>query len=256
HTLGLGEIQVARELKEMVELGLLDVGAPTGSSLTTPAVIDLPNDTSGAEPPAAEPVAASVEAVAPPEVAFAETPEPTSFNDQPSFIDDGPAALGVAAGAAESPLGDSGFGTSDPDPGFAASTLESDNPFGNDDSFGSNSSFGDSGFGADPFGDNTDDSSFATAEPVAAEPGLGDPPPPPPPPPAPRADPAPAVDTDASDPAEVARQLANLSPRAARAVAAAARADTDEEREAALADMDESDEPLNRGLLMKFLSNE
>ncbi|MCP5025162.1 MAG: DUF4388 domain-containing protein, partial [Actinomycetia bacterium] len=46
HTLGLGEIQVARELKEMVELGLLDVGAPTGSSLTTPAVIDLPNDTS------------------------------------------------------------------------------------------------------------------------------------------------------------------------------------------------------------------
>ena len=59
-----------------------------------------------------------------------------------------------------------------------------------------------------------------------------------------------------SDPAEVARQLANLSPRAARAVAAAARADTDEEREAALADMDETDEPLNRGLLMKFLSNE
>jgi hypothetical protein len=65
---------------------------------------------------------------------------------------------------------------------------------------------------------------------------------------------------DASeDPAEadeVARQLAALSPKAARAVAAAARAETDEEREAALAEVTgEDDEPINRGLLLKFLSS-
>lgn len=54
--------------------------------------------------------------------------------------------------------------------------------------------------------------------------------------------------------AEVARQLANLSPKAAKAVAAAARATSEEEREAALAEADdESDEPINKGLLLKFL---
>lgn len=61
---------------------------------------------------------------------------------------------------------------------------------------------------------------------------------------------------DTGDAAEVARQLANLSPKAARAVAAAARATTAEEREAALAEVtSEGDEPINRGLLLKFLSS-
>jgi hypothetical protein len=56
--------------------------------------------------------------------------------------------------------------------------------------------------------------------------------------------------------AEVARQLANLSPEAARAVAAAARATTDEEREAALALVaEEGDEPLDPDLLRSFLSS-
>jgi hypothetical protein len=56
--------------------------------------------------------------------------------------------------------------------------------------------------------------------------------------------------------AEMARQLANLSPRAAQAVAAAAAATTDEEREQALAEVDEDGEdPVNRGLLLKFLSS-
>jgi hypothetical protein len=54
---------------------------------------------------------------------------------------------------------------------------------------------------------------------------------------------------------EVARQLANLSPQAARAVAAAAQASTDEERDAALAQVNEEEEPINRGLLLKFLSS-
>jgi hypothetical protein len=61
---------------------------------------------------------------------------------------------------------------------------------------------------------------------------------------------------EAVDPDDVARQLANLSPRAAKAVRAAAAATTDEEREAALAAVaDDGDEPLNRGLLLKFLSS-
>jgi hypothetical protein len=59
-----------------------------------------------------------------------------------------------------------------------------------------------------------------------------------------------------ADADEVAKQLASLSPKAARAVAAAARAVTDEERDAALAEAaDEDEEPINRGLLLKFLSS-
>lgn len=54
---------------------------------------------------------------------------------------------------------------------------------------------------------------------------------------------------------ELSRQLATLSPRAADAVRAAAEAETDEEREAALDGVDEGDETLNRGLLLKFLSS-
>ena len=55
---------------------------------------------------------------------------------------------------------------------------------------------------------------------------------------------------------EVARQLASLSPKAARAVAAAAKATDGPTREAALAEAtDDEDEPINRGLLLKFLSS-
>lgn len=61
-----------------------------------------------------------------------------------------------------------------------------------------------------------------------------------------------ADDTEA---AEMARQLANLSPRAAQAVAAAAAATTDEERDEALAQATEGDDGVNRGLLLKFLSS-
>ena len=60
-------------------------------------------------------------------------------------------------------------------------------------------------------------------------------------------------DMPLDNPSEIARQLANLSPRAAKAVAAAAKATTDEEREAALAAIESEDETINRGLLLKFL---
>lgn len=55
------------------------------------------------------------------------------------------------------------------------------------------------------------------------------------------------------DPSEIARQLANLSPRAAKAVAAAAKATTDEERDAALSAIEAEDDTINRGLLLRFL---
>ncbi|MEZ5244731.1 MAG: DUF4388 domain-containing protein [Acidimicrobiales bacterium] len=60
---------------------------------------------------------------------------------------------------------------------------------------------------------------------------------------------------DELDPAEMARQLANLSPKAAKAVAAAARATTDAERDAALAAVEAEDDSVNRGLLLKFLGS-
>jgi len=61
-----------------------------------------------------------------------------------------------------------------------------------------------------------------------------------------------AVDVDDE---ELAKQLATLSPRAASAIRAAAEATTDEERDAALDEVDDEDQPLNRGLLLKFLSS-
>jgi hypothetical protein len=65
-----------------------------------------------------------------------------------------------------------------------------------------------------------------------------------------------AGDDDSMEADEVARQLAALSPKAARAVAAAAKAETVEEREAALAEViGDDDKPINRGLLLKFLSS-
>ncbi|MCB1006531.1 MAG: DUF4388 domain-containing protein [Acidimicrobiales bacterium] len=63
------------------------------------------------------------------------------------------------------------------------------------------------------------------------------------------------AEPDASDAAEIARQLANLSPKAAKAVAAAARATTPEERDAALAEVDDDEDPINRDLLIKFLGS-
>lgn len=61
---------------------------------------------------------------------------------------------------------------------------------------------------------------------------------------------------EAEDAAAMARQLANLSPRAQQAVAAAAAASTDEERDQAITKAEQaSDEPINRNLLLKYLSS-
>ncbi len=55
------------------------------------------------------------------------------------------------------------------------------------------------------------------------------------------------------DAGEFARRLADLSPRAAKAVAAAARAATTEERDAALAELDETGESVDHDLLLHLL---
>ncbi|MDW3218846.1 MAG: DUF4388 domain-containing protein [Acidimicrobiales bacterium] len=67
--------------------------------------------------------------------------------------------------------------------------------------------------------------------------------------------PGPTDADDELDPAEMARQLANLSPKAAKAVAAAAKATTEAERDAALAAVEAEDDSVNRGLLLKFLGS-
>jgi hypothetical protein len=65
-----------------------------------------------------------------------------------------------------------------------------------------------------------------------------------------------ADEMDDEEADEVARQLAKLSPRAAQAVAAAAAAETEDERNAALEALDdETDETVNRSLLLKFLGS-
>ena len=63
------------------------------------------------------------------------------------------------------------------------------------------------------------------------------------------------ADTADLNPAEMARQLANLSPKAAKAVAAAAKASTEAERDAALAAVEAEDSSVNRSLLLKFLGS-
>jgi len=60
-------------------------------------------------------------------------------------------------------------------------------------------------------------------------------------------------DDDDTSAAEFARHLASLSPKAAQAVAAAARAESPEERERALAEVAASDENIDHDLLLRFL---
>ncbi len=69
--------------------------------------------------------------------------------------------------------------------------------------------------------------------------------------------PAPAAPAPAAgDANDIARQLANLSPAAAAAVAQAARADTPAERDAALDEVEAEDQSVDRGLLLKFLKSD
>jgi hypothetical protein len=175
-TLSLGELPVARLVKDLSEAKLVTIGeAPMGAaSAPTPAA-------------AAEPIPTPTPAVAPDPLA----PEPL-----------------VQARTAPAA------------PASSAAPAAPDARFSDSPSLVSEERFDPNGLVA------TDDQPTAAEEPPEAQPG---------------------------EAAEIARQLANLSPKAARAVAAAAKATTEEERDAALAEVEEGDDQINRELLLKFL---
>jgi hypothetical protein len=296
-TLILGELAVSRVLRDLVELGVVDVLEPGTEPEAEPeaepeperAVAKFEKRVERAEKrtraivdeqpdpeeevllePAPEPVAGPV-AEPEPEAADAQydddedDDEPVGRSARAELdaltsgfgFEDGESTSNAVEGAPlreESTAGGSydfasgEFGSDGPSPdngnghGAAASTQDRDAlgpaPFGGADplfapSGGTDPLFADPGQGADPlFADSSRPS--------------GPPPPPPPPP---------GFDPRGDDSAgEVARQLANLSPKAARAVAAAARAGTDEEREAHLAEAEDG-EGINRNLLLNFLSS-
>ena len=209
---GLGELAVMRAVKEVIELGLVEVSA---------------------DAPAVEPHA-PISLVAPPVPVAVPMPAPVA----PSF--DGPPSM-IAAEP---------FGADAP----AAVTDDDDGAFGGDEAFGDHDTYG-ADVGEPTYAElAVDVPVFTNDTPLVAHSitemraGLGA---------MPLSD-EPArrpstFDTPLGDPSEIARQLANLSPRAAKAVAAAAKATTEEEREAALATIEAEDETINRGLLLKFL---
>lgn len=225
-TLDLNEIDSCRLVKELLELGLAEfidepVGAPAPTSFEPEPIED---DTFDAAP---------------------------AFDDAPVF-DDAPAFDATAQGEPEALLHE--LDAMDDGPAFgdgSGDDLAEDAP--RHEVEPSLAALGSHDDPVDPLlsaGDPLDAGSFDSgsfgAQP-AEEPDTG-------------ADifagaPAPIDGDDELDPAEMARQLANLSPKAAKAVAAAAKATTDAERDAALAAVEAEDESVNRGLLLKFLGS-
>jgi Domain of unknown function (DUF4388) len=218
----LGELPVSRAVKDLIELGVIDL------------------DITGADDPVAEPVV------------FAEpVPEPAvlaepAFGTEPADVP--PVFIGTEpvlsipdeeTNAARAQLDEfaAGFGLSDPAI-YESSAVEA--PLNGDGSPANGTTeydaLGDFSLGVETDGGfpPAQDEVPPAPEPAEASPILG----------------------ASNDAAEVARQLSNLSPAAARAVAAAAKATTDEEREAALAVVArEGDEPIERELLLRFLAS-
>jgi hypothetical protein len=184
----LGELPISRAIKELAEVGLIDIAA-------TPPAGAVPMSTSSAPLPTRAPLA----------------PKPSELPEPP--------APETANGArarrtkAATPSAPETFVPLDL-PGHNAPAPSYDERPGT------------------PTATNGTDPDFA-----ASFPGLA------------------ATATVTEEDEELAKQLATLSPRAANAIRAAAEATTDEEREAALDGVDGDDEPLNRGLLLKFLSS-
>ncbi len=223
-TLGLGELPVSRAVKELIELGVVDL--EIGEPEPEPVVAPEPELVIQPEPEvlAAEPVDMGQFALGGDDDPLADlTAEPSSARAQ---LDE------FAAG----------FGLSDAEPGVEPVVL-ADIPLPARDGM---SDFGvDTGQGG-PFSAGNDAS--PAIDPLGSGELSG------------FATPLPPDDgqylAGGGDAAEVARQLSNLSPAAARAVAAAAKATTDEEREAALAAVSQDgEEPIDRELLLRFLAS-
>lgn len=235
--LGLTELPAARLVRDLLEVGAVGLGDSDVAD-ADPATAALVDDRTADEPVAAveaPPAApAPVEAVAPPVAVLPPLPgvddltgpEPAVPASE-SAVPEAPeplapvAPLFASSQTPEAPPAEPppAAPTWEPEPAFAPSSSSS---FFDDDD---EDPLADDPFGPDPFR-------------IPRLPGAG------------------APEAQDSDAAEMARQLANLSPRAAQAVAAAAAATSDEERDQALAQVaEESDEPVNRGLLLKFLSS-
>ncbi len=212
-TVGLDDLAVLRVVKDLVELGLLDIGERVEADIAGVAV----------DPVSA--AAAALDELAP-SVTFDQVPP------SPTAVPNGPRS--------EAPADPLGLGSDSGSLPYADvfSSLPEDAPVdaGSVDALGLMDL---PGFGRD----------LPLAPPSTAEvrAGLG------------------SLPTSAEvlkqyppepileDASEIARQLANLSPRAAKAVAAAAKATSEEERDAALAAIEAEDDTINRGLLLKFL---
>ncbi|HEY5696276.1 MAG TPA: DUF4388 domain-containing protein [Acidimicrobiales bacterium] len=224
----LGELPVSRAVKDLIELGVVDLDITVADDPVDEAVADEPV---GFDEPFAEPAVLA-------QPAFGTEPADVP----PVFIGTDP-VLSIPdeeTNAARAQLDEfaAGFGLSDP--AIYESSAVDASPNGADGSFADGSTeydaLADFSVGVESDGGFARAQSEAspTPEPAEASPILG----------------------ASNDAAEVARQLSNLSPAAARAVAAAAKATTDEEREAALAAVaQEGDEPIDRELLLRFLAS-
>lgn len=226
--LGLGELPVSRAVKELIELGVVDLDDTVAEEPLPVAVV-------------AEPVPVAIDEVVP---VMIET-EPVLAapsgrgGSARAQLDEFAAGFGLSDPAYENVVDAAPIEDAAPPPGPGA---EGFSDFGVDSLTSGPAPFGD---GA-PGGDGLSELSLGF-EAESAGPETGSP--------APVPDGGPFLG-GGGDAAEVARQLSNLSPAAARAVAAAAKATTDEEREAALAAVtQEGDEPIDRELLARFLAS-
>lgn len=217
-TLELSEIDACRAVKELVELGLIEVlDEPVGGPIAAAPLMDesitaLANN-AGSEHPEADDIGT--------ETSMVDEMLSGAFDDQPIG--------GVDAPSFATPSETSGSAAYESSGEYVFAELQDpvDLSRTTDDIF--------AGVEYNHRHDPETVSSFASDEPVEAA--------------------IDESDLDDLNPAEMARQLSNLSPKAAKAVAAAAKASTDVEREAALAAVEAEDETFNRGLLLKFLGS-
>lgn len=229
--LALGELPVSRAVRDLVELGVADVEmrAPTAAS-SPPAATAA--DQFGDDAPSTTPVATAASAPTEPQAAVPERPA----------LDD--------RGAEESPDGLEALPTARPIRARRPRTslVTSDEP-AEPERFVPLELPGSAPASYDPAtaDDEADVVELSEADLAAAFPGLAS---------RPGSEERHASGPDGDDDDEVARQLATLSPRAAEAVRVAAEAASDEERDAALdAVAHDEEQPINRGLLLKFLSS-
>ena len=226
-TLGLNEVDACRLVKELIELGLLTTidapadFAPDPISEPEPLVVSVP-DTGDADTGFESMLDTGVE---PESTFFGETDESSPVEPASSDFEEPSTVAEFEPQQEFDPLAEvSGFPAAPSTVPTLASLASSDD------------------LTADVASNGFADAAVTTSDSASAGDMFGA-----------------ATEADAGgedlNPAEMARQLANLSPKAAKAVAAAAKASTEAEREAALAAVEAEDGSVNRGLLLKFLGS-